>query len=225
VSPPRIEKKEIECLRVEQIAQVLDAMSNHSIYPIVVLALSTGMRRGELLALRWGALNLDAATVRVERSLEQTQAGLRFKSPKTAYGRRIISLPEGAVTVLRAHRKRLLEQRLQLGQGKLTPDSLVFCKMDESPLSPGGVSDSWRDAIAVRKLPKVTFHALRHSHASALISSGIDILTVSRRLGHASPSITLGIYAHLVAKTDNAAASVIDKALRTGAERKPGRDI
>ena len=102
--PPKVEAAETEILAPKAIPAVLAALENHSLFPIVSLALATGMRRGELLALQWGDLDLDRGVLRVERSLEETKAGLRFKPPKTKRGRRNIALPPDAVTMLRAHR-------------------------------------------------------------------------------------------------------------------------
>ena len=113
------------------------------------------MRRGELLALRWDDLNLDEATVSVERSLEETKAGLRFKTPKTKHGRRVISLPPSSVEVLRAHRRRQLELRIALGQGRQEPTALVFSNLEGGPLSPDNLSREWRRVAAARKLPRV----------------------------------------------------------------------
>ena len=166
-----------------------------------------------------GDIDLAGAALRVERSLEQTKAGLRFKSPKTRNGRRSISLPASAVDALREHRKRALELRLALGAGKLPADALIFAKLDGSPRAPDGLSSEWRHVVKSRKLPRVTFHALRHSHASALIAADVDVLTVSRRLGHASAAVTLGVYGHLFRDKSDAAAKAIEAAMRTGAER------
>lgn len=219
VPPPPVEHNEVEILAAEQMVEVLEKLHGHPLYSIGAIALATGMRRGELLAVRWSDVDLEGAVLRVERSLEDTKAGLRFKSPKTRNGRRSISLPSNAVDVLRAHRRQQLELRVALGLGKPNKNALVFCTEDGSPLSPGYVSGAWRTAVLSRKLPKVTFHALRHSHASALIASGLDVVTVSRRLGHASPVVTLTVYAHLFHKTDAAAADAIEAAMRTGKER------
>jgi integrase len=151
--------------------------------------------------------------VRVERSLEETAAGLRFKAPKTRHGYRSVSLPAQAVDILRAHRRQQLEQRLVFGLGKLGPDDLVFPLSDGSPYPPDKLSRDWGNVVRDKKLPRVMFHALRHSHASALIAGGVDIVTVSGRLGHGSPAITLTVYAHAFNKTDAAAARAIEAAL------------
>ena len=219
VKPPAVEHEEITALAAGQISDVLDRIKDHALFPIIALALGTGMRRGELLALRWSCVDLDGAALRVEQSLEETRDGLRFKSPKTKHGRRTISLPASAVTALRTHRVQQLEQRLVLGLGRPDGDALVFSKLDGSPMSPDNLSRDWRRLTKAHKLPRVMFHALRHSHASALIAAGLDVLAVARRLGHGSPVITLTTYAHLFQKSDTAAASAIEAAMRTSKER------
>jgi integrase len=167
------------------------------------------MRRGELLALRWQDVDLNGAKLRVERSLEQTKAGLRFKSPKTKHGRRTITLPASAVAELREHLKQQQERRLALGAGKAPADALVFPTWDFATRSPNALTKEWSVAMVETGMA-VSLHSLRHTHASSLIAAGLDILTISRRLGHASPTITLGIYGHLFSNTDDRAAQVIE---------------
>jgi integrase len=171
------------------------------------------MRRGELLALRWRNVDLARSVIKVEHSLEQTKAGLRFKAPKSKHGRRSISLPSSAVAMLSKYRRDQLELRLALGMGKPDADALVFCNHGGTPISPNNFSVTWSTAIR-RTGFDVTFHACRHSHASALIAAGIDVVSVSRRLGHSSPVITLGTYAHLFRETDTAAAEAIERVLQ-----------
>jgi integrase len=130
IRPPRVEATEIEILNPEQVVEVLDKLIGHPLHPIVAMALGTGMRRGEICALAWDALDLDGAVVRVERSLEETQDGLRFKAPKSRHGRRSLSIPGNVVEILRVHRQAQLELRLQLGLGRLGADDLVFAKWD-----------------------------------------------------------------------------------------------
>jgi integrase len=210
VSPPRVASTEIELLTPAQAQTVLRALEGRSVYPILVVALSTGMRRGELLALRWGDVDLEGAFLRVEQSLEQTKAGLRFKSPKTRHGRRSISLPPSAIAVLREHRKAQRELRLKIGAGKAPADALVFATWEGKPRSPNSLTKEWREAIKASGLPQVTLHSLRHTHASHLIASGMDVLAISRRLGHGSPTITLGVYGHLFPNKDDRAADAIE---------------
>src|SRR5262249_5313625 len=115
---------------------------------------------------------------------------------------------------LRAHYRQQIELRLHLGLGSRPgAEDWVFPLFDGSPYPPDKLSRDWANLARDRKLPRVMFHSLRHSHASALIAAGMDIVTVSRRLGHGSPAITLGIYAHLFNKTDEMAAQAIEEAL------------
>ena len=125
------------------------------------------------------------------------------------------------------HRKEQLEFRMALGLGKPKPDDLVFCNYDGTPISPNSFSVTWGTMISRAALPDVTFHACRHSHASALIPAGIDVVSVSRRLGHSSPVITLGTYAHLFQNTDTRAAEAIEKVLKrsSGANPVPTRPL
>ena len=95
----------------------------------------------------------------------------------------------------------------------------MFCKPDGSPMSPDGLSKAWRSTVKLLGLPKVTFHALRHTHASALIAAGLDVVKTSRRLGHSDPTVTLRIYAHLFDNSDAAAAAAIEAAMRTHPQR------
>ena len=220
ISPPKIEKEEIEILNDEQVIETLRKLQGHALSSIAAIGLATGMRRGELLAVRWSDCDLDKAAMRIERSLEETkEGGLRFKVPKTKRSRRTISLPPSAVTVLRERRRRQLEFRLALGLGRHDPGALVFCNPDGSPMSPDNLSRDWGRTCKTLGLPKVMFHALRHTHVSALIASGVDVVTISRRIGHSSPTVTLNTYGHLYKNTDAAAANAIEAALRMAQER------
>ena len=219
ISPPKVDAAEITILTADQIADVFTKLDDYKrrygwlpLYPIAALAVGTGMRRGEICALAWRAVDLNRATMQVERSLEETKAGLRFKPPTTAAGRRTISLPANVVEILRDHRRRLIEHRLAIGMGRLGNDDMVFPMADGSPYSPDKLSYDWGHAVRDHKLPAVNFHALRHSHASALIAAGVDVVTVSRQLGHGSPAITLRVYAHAFsADKDEAAARAIER--------------
>jgi integrase len=219
ISPPRVKTEEVGILDASQVTDALQKLEGHDLHTIAATALATGMRRGELLGLQHGDIDLEAASLKVDRSLEETAAGLRFKPPKTKHGRRLISLPPSAVQVLRDHRRRQLERRLAFGLGRPAPDTLVFSELDGMPISPRKLSREWRRACVTLDLPRVRFHALRHTHASALIAAGLDVVAISRRLGHANPTITLNVYAHLFRTSDTAAASAIEAVLRTGQER------
>jgi integrase len=180
----------------------------------VNLALATGARRGELLALRWSDVDLDNGTIRIHRSVEETKKGLRVKDPKTKRSKRTVTLHPGAVDMLRAHKVEQMELRLKLGQGK-DDDALLFPSIVTGGLrSPHSISRAWRMFLKGHKLPQVSFHALRHTHASLLIADGVPIPTVSARLGHSKSSITLDVYTHLLPGADQQAANAIAKVLK-----------
>jgi integrase len=213
VSAPKKDTEAVEILTKDQVAAVLGALQGHMLHPIALLGLGSGCRRGELLALRWQDVDFEGSTIKVERAIEETKSGLRFKEPKTRAGRRSISLPASVLTVLAAHRKAQLELRMKLGLGKPDADALVFCGEDGGPMSPNALSVIWRRFLKRHDLPAVTFHALRHTHASALIAAKLDVVSVSRRLGHSSPVMTLSVYSHLFETTDMTAADAIAKVI------------
>jgi integrase len=141
-------------------------------------------------------------------------SGIAVQGAKTKSGRREIALPEIAIEALKDHRLRQLERRLRLGLGKLSDDALVFTTPDGGPMPPNNLSRDWARFIKARRLPPVSFHSLRHSHVSMLISSKLDPLIVARRVGHASPTTTMKVYAHMWRQTDVVAADAAEAALR-----------
>lgn len=213
-APPKVEADEIVVLDAAQICTLIEKLKDRAIYPRIITALFTGIRRGELLALRWNHVDLDVKQLSVREAIEETKAkGLRFKAPKTKNGVRDITLPDVVVDALRDLRRHQLEQRIALGLGKLPDDALLFSRMDGSPQSPRAFSKDWADVADSIGLGEITFHALRHTHASHLIDAGIDVVKISRRLGHASPTITLEIYAHLFRKRDDKSTTAINDAV------------
>ncbi len=209
VCPPRVEETEIQILSASAVQTVLKRLTGRILYTIGMVALSTGMRRGELCGLRWKDIDLDRSLLHVEQSIETTKAGLKAKSPKTRHGRRTITLPTSAVSELRAHRKRQSEHRLKIGLGKAPDDSAVFANWEGNVRSPDALTKEWAVSMADIGV-EATLHSLRHTHASHLIAAGLDILTISRRLGHGSPGITLKVYGHLFANRDDRAADVME---------------
>lgn len=211
VKPPRVDHSdEISILTEQQIEQLLRHLDGRTLRPIVALGLATGARRDEILALRLSDFDAGKATLRIERSLEQTKEGLRFKSPKTKRSRRKISLPPAIVDELKAHILRVHERRLRLGLGRARPEDLLFPRWDGEARPPHWLTQKFALAMQTLKIEGVTFHSLRHTHASQLISAGMDVLTISRRLGHGSPTITLKVYGHMWKNTDDRAAEIVE---------------
>jgi integrase len=173
---------------VQDVPSLVDRLRGWRLGTVAMVSLFTGLRLSETLALHWNCVDFDRGVLKVREALEQTKAqGIRFKPPKSKAGRRDITLPDMLVEVLRDHRKEALELRMRLGVGRLADDELLFATIEGSPLSPNAVSAAWADFAASIGLPHVTFHALRHTHASQLIHEGVDIVTISKRLGHVKP--------------------------------------
>ena len=118
------------------------------------------------------------------------------------------------VAMLRAHKVQQMELRFALGMGKPDATTLVFSDIEGRMLNPHAVSRAWRRVCDAKQLPRVSFHALRHTHVSMLIRRGVDILTISRRLGHSKASVTLDVYGHLIEGADAAAAKAIEGVLK-----------
>jgi integrase len=213
VKPPPIPETETQIPQPDQIRDLLDRLQGHPLRMLAQLAVSTGARRNELLALRWSDLDLAAGTMRIVQAFEQANGVVRIKAPKTRAGKRVITLPPAMATELRRHWAEQQEQRLSLGLGRSPADGFVLCDVAGCHLTPDTVSGQWARAMDAIGMPDTTLHSLRHFHASSLIAAGMDILTISRRLGHASPSITLGVYGHMITGTDAQAAAIMDRTL------------
>ncbi|MGZ8408681.1 MAG: tyrosine-type recombinase/integrase [Hyphomicrobium sp.] len=216
---PAMEHQPARALDDDEVSSLLEASEGSALRTPILLAFGTGMRRGELLALRWSDMDFEAGVVTVARALEQSKAGLRFKSPKTRAGRRKVRLPTSVVAALKAHRLAQAEWRLRLGLGRDDVD-LIF---------PNALGGGWRPqdfSEAFARLAKAagircTFHELRHTHASQLLRDGVPLPAVSGRLGHASPAITLGVYSHAMPGSDEAAALQAESALQKVFGGKP----
>jgi integrase len=213
-SPPKVGDEEM--VIVKDLPAFIERLRPHRLFVPAMISLFTGMRIGEVLALRWGRVDLDRKVIEVREALEETKThGIRFKAPKTKAGRRDITLPDQLVDTLREFRKDQLELRIKLGSGKLAPGMLLFAGVDGAPPSQKRISKAWSDFADQIDMPDVGFHNLRHTHASQLIDLGVDIVTISKRLGHSKPDITLRIYAHLFRKDDSKAAAAINSVLGT----------
>jgi integrase len=211
---PKVPVAEVAIIPADQIDDVVAKLRGRAIYCKAVTLLFTGLRRSELMALRWCDVDLDAKMLAVRGAVEETRThGLRVKPTKTAASRRDVSLPDIVVEALAEHRREQLEWRMRTGLGRLPTDGWVFAGRAGGLASPRNLTGDWAEAIDALGLPKVTLHALRHTHASQLIDAKVDIVRIAKRLGHASPEITLRVYGHMFVANDREAADVINAAL------------
>ena len=207
--PPTPDTPQIAALNEAEIGDLLKATLGTDLYLPVLLSVTTGLRRGELLAIQWGDINDDKLSVR--RSVEQTTEGLRFKPPKTKKGARTVTLPAFVVDALRKHKAKQAETRLLIGRGYQDRD-LVLCEGDGSIRSPDRLSVTFRRFVRRSGLKRCRWHDLRHSHATHLLSMGQNPKVVSERLGHARVGFTLDTYAHVLEGQQEAAAAKVDEA-------------
>jgi integrase len=179
------------------------------------VAAMTGMRRGELCGLRWGDVDLDGASLVVRRTITKVRGDFVDGDVKTARSRRRLDLDPETIAVLRAHRRRQLEERLLVGGGYRDRD-LVFAMPEGDPLNPDAVGQSFIRAVARSKVPRIRFHDLRHSHATHLLAAGVNVKIVSERLGHAKVGFTLDVYAHVIPGQQADAARAVAKLVDQG---------
>lgn len=208
VKQPRPAKREIVILSKAEVAAVLQDAG--PLYVLVLVAVTTGMRRGELLGLRWFDVDLRASQLRVNQSLERVKGQAVFKGPKTKTSCRTITLPTITIEALRQHRASQAEEQLKLG---LKPN-LVFAHADGSPLDPDTVTKSFDKLIAATGVRRITLHGLRHTHISHQLMDGVHIKIVSERAGHANVSTTLATYAAYIPTLQADAAAGVDAWLR-----------
>lgn len=213
VEPPRATRRGMHVLTAEQVDQLLEVARGSPMYMPILLAVATGMRRGEILALRWQDVDLDAGTISVCRSLEQTKAGLSFKEPKTAHSRRVVVLPAFAVEALRWHRVEQAEHRLRVGPA-WQDHGLVCARPDGRPIPPNNINSAYKGALSRAGIPYVRFHDLRHSHATMLLAQGVHPKIVAERLGHSQIAVTMDLYSHVSPPMQQEAAQKLDSLLR-----------
>jgi integrase len=213
VKPPRPPSREIKILDKSEIATLVNATKGTTLYVPILVAVTTGMRRGELLALRWSDIDLKAGALTVNQSLERIKGKFEFKSPKTRTSRRTVTLPAITIEALRERYKAQLEERLKLGLGR-DPRGLVFTRLDGQPMDADTLSKAFRRLVATTKVTPITFHGLRHTHISHLLMEGVHVKLVSERAGHASINITLGVYAAYIPNMQSDAALRVDAWLR-----------
>ncbi|MCL1829294.1 MAG: site-specific integrase, partial [Oscillospiraceae bacterium] len=196
----------------EQITVMLGALDSEPLRykAMIYLTIDTGMRTGEITGLLWSDIDLDNGTVTVCKQRQYVAGhGTFVKNPKTESGNRIITLSETVTAMLRQYRNQQIEDAFKIGD-VWKVDNLVFVYEDGAPMHPHRPYKWFTEFLGRHDLPKITYHQLRHTNASLLISAGVDIVTLSGRLGHADKNITLGTYSHIIKSKEEQAANRMD---------------
>jgi len=213
VSPPKPPHTDIPAIGPDDLSKLLNAIRQSSYYLYYHTLLLTGLRRSELLALKWRDVDLELACIYVSHSLHRLDNGtIIIKEPKTSRSRRPVDLPLSLVTLLRQHKADQEVQGLMLG-AILTGNDFVFAHIDGSPLNPNTVTHTFAKVAARAGMPHIRLHDLRHIHATMLLKLGIHPRIVQERLGHSSIATTLDIYSHTVPGLQKAAAERLDTLL------------
>ena len=208
--PPRAERKELETWSAGELGHLLEAVGSDRLAAAYVLLATTGMRRGEVLGLRWSDLNLRAGNLQVEQTLTAPNKHLLIGPPKTSKSRRRIALDPRSIEALKAHKRTQAAEQLKAGEWWSNDAELVFTREDGTPMHPDRFTRAFKRHVAAAGLPELKGpHALRHTWATLALQSGIHPKVVSDRLGHSTIAITLDTYSHVVPGLDEDAANTI----------------
>ena len=207
---PKPKRKKIEVLDESEIATLLAHLKGHWLYMPTVLAAYTGMRRGEVLGLRWRDIDFDKGILQIAQAIELIGGKICVTAPKTERSSRTINLPASLLPELIQHRKEQAALRLKLGLGK---SDLVFTSPEGRAIHPVVFCNTFTCKTRAAGL-KTKFHALRHLHITYLLKNGVPVHVVSARAGHSRASITLDAYSHLLGDEDELAAKQADEILR-----------
>jgi integrase len=213
-------------LTLEQLtAQLLPVLAEDRLGAAILLAFTTGLRRGELLALRWQDIDLTAGVLHVRQTLSRVRnhdatekdarTRLDIQEPKTASSKRTVPIPAGCLAALKLHKTRQAEERLMLGQ-RLQNTGLVFGGLDGKPRDPTEFTRHFGRVLQKAGLPPIRLHDARHTFATLMLELGESPKTVQVMLGHSSVAITLDIYSHVSLELEKRAASRLNTALMGG---------
>lgn len=206
---PRAESPEIEVFSPDEVQRILEVAAEDRLGALFILALTTGMRQGEIFALTWDEIDWDRAVAQVRASLSRHNDTLVRSSLKTKKSRRNVPLPKRAVEALRRHRKAMLAEGLHN-----VPGNFVFVNLRGKPMSKSNFrARHHKRLLAAAGVRYRNFHVFRHTAASMLLAEGVDLGTVSRMLGHSTPNLTLSLYGHMVPGKERVTAERMDDIL------------
>jgi integrase len=209
--PPTPRPRPGEVWTAEEARSVIAASTTDLYAPLWLLALGTGLRRGELLGLRWQDLDLARPTLSVRQAVVLLNNAPSIQTPKTPAARRTIKLSGDLVDALTSHRVAQVERRL--AAGSWSAEDLIFCTGEGGPVNPNSLYDRFDAIVARAGVRRIPLHGMRHTHATLLLAAGTPIKAVSERLGHSKTSITLDTYAHALPDMQDRAVDAIDAAL------------
>ena len=215
VDPPKVERGSLTTYDMTQTVKLLEELRTSRLRVPVLLGVMCGLRRGEIVALRWSHVDLAGGKISVVESAEQTAAGVRYKPPKSGRGRRV-ALSAMVTAELRQHRLTQAKELLRLGV-RQTDATFVYTRQDGQPMQPRSLSQMWSEITTT--LPQIRFHDLRHAHATHMLAAGVHPKVASERLGHSRVGITLDLYSHVLPGMQEDAAARVDEAFQIAQKR------
>jgi integrase len=220
VKPPKVERQQMSVLDTDATAELIEAARESPLFMPILLGVRCGLRRGEVVALRWRNVDLERGQISVVTSAEQTDRGVREKEPKNGKGRTIV-LSCTEIEELRRHRVRQAQRLLALGV-RLTDDHHVVAREDGQALQPRSLTHAFVK-FARRHGFQIRLHDLRHSHATHMLAAGVHPKIAQERLGHSSVGITLDLYSHVLPGMQTEAVSRVDAVLRDALDRRAAK--
>ena len=212
VKPPKKHRKEAESLDEFQTAELIKCLDSEPLQykAMITLLLYSGMRRGELCGLEWSDIDFKNSLISISRaSLYLSGRGVFDDTTKNESSKRVIKVPPVVVELLKLHRKEQKAERLKLGD-LWTDSGKIFTQHNGKPIHPDTVSAWFVKFLERHGLPHIPLHGLRHTNASLMIANGMNVRTVSKRLGHSNTSTTVNIYTHAIQSADERAAQILD---------------
>jgi integrase len=213
VTPPRPRHHEVTPLPLAEVRKILEVSRTHRLGAAYTLSVACGLRRGEVLALKWSDVDLDSRRLRVRSTLQRVGGKLSEGDPKSEKSRRQLALPTIAVEALRRRRASQAEERLAAGPDWHDTPGYVFTTPTGGPVDPRNLLRSWHQLLASLDIPPRPLHDPRHCAASLMLSEGVPLKVVQEVLGHSTMRLTADLYGHLMPGDEERAASVIDRAL------------
>ena len=214
VEKPRTPKTTMQVLNSEQVVELLQSAEGRQYHTLLLTAVYTGMRRGELLGLMWKDVDLEQGVIRVRQIAQRiTGKGMVFGDTKTSGSRRAITIPQSVVVALKKEKVKQAEWKLKYGS-LFKDNGLVFCSKTGKPVEPRILQEFLKRSLQIAGLPPIRFHDLRHTHATLLLQQGVHPKIVAERLGHANVGMTLDTYSHVLPNMQQEAVQKLDEALQ-----------
>ncbi len=216
VDPPSPRNKAMRTLTPGEVEVLFDTAKDNHYYPVIYMAVSTGLRQAELLGLRWRDIDVDIMmSISVSQVLYKRQGICEFKEPKTSHSRRRVAMTPKLALFLKKYREERELLCLQLGTC-LSLDDLVFCNPEGKPLDPSVLSHDFARIVKRAGLKGIRFHDLRHTFASLMLLRGAKPKVISEALGHASVAFTMDTYSHIIEGMQEDAMALLDEVLPAG---------